>query len=334
VKFIDGTEVPVFSPSEEMPHAPGDGELWQESFVLYWYDMQHHVGGGFRLGWVPHYEGGQTQFVIVILAPDGVYRRCGSLPLRNHDVSAEGVSNGDDSLRYAFDGERIQWRLKDDDVEAQLSVELTVPAIDAHRRAGIDSAEAILSAHIDAPCQVTGTMSVKGTHYEVNALGVRDHAWGTRDLSALRSHRWCIANLGEDTSFVVMTFLSSDDRLARLGWVIRDDTVLLAQDASTRATVTDDGATNVGGTVRMSLETGELFEAAFVPLYPTLTLDYVHVHPTVYHDAYSRVTWGDKVGFGIFETSSNIRGGLLVPRLLDGSIGANGWHHGVRPLGS
>jgi hypothetical protein len=332
MEFIDGTEVSVFPPSEESPHAPGEGETWQESFVLYWYDSEQHVGGGFRLGWVPHYEGGQTQFVIVVLSPDGVYRRTDSLPLRPRDVSEQGVVNGDESLRYEFDGERIHWTLKDADVEAHLSVELTVPAIDAHRRAGIDSAESILSAHIDAACHVTGTMVVQGKRYELSALGVRDHAWGTRDLSALRSHRWCIATFGDDASFVAMSFLSADDTLSRLGWVIRDNRVLLAQDVSTRSTVSDDGATNLGGSVRMRLDTGEFFEATFAPLYPTLTLDYVHVQPTVYHDAYSRVTWGDKVGFGIFETSSNIRGGLLVPKTLDGSLGTNGWHRDAGPL--
>jgi hypothetical protein len=131
-----------------------------------------------------------------------------------------------------------------------------------------------------------------------------------------------------------MTFQSADDKLARLGWVIRGDKVLLADKVSTRAIISDDGATNVGGSVRMNLVTGEVFEATFEPLCPTLGLDMHFIHPAFYYDAYCRVTWCDKVGFGVFESTNNIRGGTLMPKVFDGSIGSNGWHPAAKPFAS
>lgn len=330
--FVDGTPVHVFSPADEKPHTPGPQENWQESYVLYWYDMKQRIGGNFRLGREPNHQGGRSQFNIVVVSPEGIYRRVSNLPLRPKDVFESGFGNGDDSLRYEFDGEKIRWTLQDDDVEAQLAVEITVPPIDCHRKAGINTAATILSAHVDAACHVTGTMVIKGKTYQIDAFGVRDHAWGTRDLSALRSYRWLIADFGKDHSFVAMTFLSADEKLARLGWVIRGNTVILAEQVGIRTVVGEDGSTNLGGTVRMHLSTGEVFEAKFEPLYPTLALDLTFLHPTLYHDAYCRVTWGDKVGFGIFESANNIRGGTVLPKVFHGCVGTNGWHHDARPL--
>jgi len=331
MEFIDGSKVHVFSPADEKPHPPGAQENWQESYVLYWYDPKQRIAGNFRLGREANYKGGRSQFNIVVVSPAGTYRRIGNLPMRTQDVFENGFGNGDDSLRYEFDGEHIRWTLKSDDVEAQFKVEMTVPPIDAHRKAGLATAESILSAHVDAACRVTGSMVIKGKACEIDAYGVRDHAWGTRDLSKMRSYRWLVADLGPGNSFVAMTFQSADNSLARLGWVIRGNTVLIASTVSTRAIISDDGATNLGGSVRMSLTTGEIFEARFEPLCPTIGLDMNFIHPTFYYDAYCRVTWGDKVGFGVFESTDNIRGGLVMPEVFDGSVGTNGWHPDAKP---
>jgi hypothetical protein len=299
--------------------------------VLYWYDMRQPIGGNFRLGREPNHQGGRSQFNIVVASPAGIYRRIGNLPLRPQDLSANGIGNGDDALRYEFDGKKIHWTLKDQDVEARLDVEITVPPIDAHRKAGLATAGAILTAHVDAACHVTGGMLIKGKSYEIDAYGVRDHAWGNRDLSALRSYRWLLADFGTQESLVAMTFLSADDTLARLGWVIRGTQVILAESVRVRTLVTDDGATNLGGTLYMKLETGEACEIRFEPLCPTLALDITFLHPIEYYDAYCRVSWGERVGFGVFESANNNRGGILLPTVFDGSVGTNGWHPEARP---
>jgi hypothetical protein len=329
MKIADGGSLHVFSPADEKPHAPGPEQNWQESYVLAWYDMKQHVGGTFRLGHEPNLNGGQTQFVIAVASPEGVFHRCASLPLRPQDRLENGFINGDDTLRYEFDGKKIHWVLKDADIEVKLEADLYVPPIDAHRRAGIGNAESILSAHVDAACGVTGTMTIKGNTYRVEALGVRDHAWGTRDLTMMRSHRWAIASFGKEHSFVAMTFLSAEGTLVKFGWVIRNETVIMAEKVSIESIIGEDGGTNFGGTARMTLTTGEVFEAKFEPCYPAIANV---IHHSLYYDTMSRVTWGGNVGFGVFETSNNIQGGTLTPTVYAGSIGADGWHPDAKPL--
>ena len=333
MEIVGGGKVHVFAPADENPHTAGPQENWQESFVLYWYDWKHSVGGCFRLGHEPNYHGGQTQFVIAIVSPDGVFHRCTNLRLRTKDRLTNGFVNGDDALRYEYDGQKIHWTLKDADVEANLDVDLYVPPIDAHRREGVDSAESILSAHVDAACGVTGTMQIKGKTYQIEALGFRDHAWGTRDLNALLSHRWTIGTFGKENSFVAMTFLSTANTLVKFGWVIRNNQVIMAKQVGVQTIIGEDGATNFGGTTRMVLTTGEVFEVKFEPLYPAIANCISHgERHSLYHDALSRITWGDQVGFGIFETSCNIQGGTIKPKVYEGSIGTDGWHIDAKPL--
>lgn len=333
MEIVGGGKAHVFAAADEKPHAPGPQENWQESFVLYWHDAKHSLGGCFRLGHEPNYGGGQTQFVIGITSPAGIYHRCGHLPLRQQDRLENGFINGDDSLRYEFDGSKIHWTLKDTDVAVNLVVDPYVPPIDVHRRAGVGSAESILSAHVDAACGVTGTMTVKGKTYTIDALGVRDHAWGNRALGTLLSHRWTIGSFGKHDSFVAMTFLSTENKLVKFGWVIRGDKVILAETVAVQSIIGEDGATNFGGTTRMTLTTGEVFEVKFEPLYPTLANCISHgEHHSVYYDALSRITWGNQVGFGIFETTCNIQGGNLKPKVYEGSVGADGWHPEAKPL--
>ncbi|WP_159872293.1 hypothetical protein [Novosphingobium sp. 9U] len=330
--FIDGSAVHVYPPQDERPHPPGPDESWQESFVIYWYDPETRVGGGFRLGTEPNHEGGRSQFLIMLLTPEGAYRRITCVPSQPGDVSADGVASGDGTLRYRFDGERIYWTLQEAGVAVSLTVELTVPPVNAHRRAGIGSAEAVMSAHVDAACKVTGSVMLEGRAYAVDGFGIRDHAWGNRDLSTLRSHRWLIADMGDGDTFVAMTFLSADDTLAKFGWMIRGNTVHLASHVATRAHVDDDGATAWGGTLAMTLDTGESIEARFDPVYRPFGLGWTFIHPTFYTDAYCRVTIGERTGFGIFEASANIRGGTLIPATTDGAIVRDGFHPDVRPL--
>ena len=73
----------------------------------------------------------------------------------------------------------------------------------------------------------------------------------------------------------------------------------------------------------MKLTTGEIFEAKFEPYYPAIAS---WVPTVIVYDSMCRVTWGDKVGFGMFETTNNIQGGTQCPQLYEGSYGPNGWH--------
>jgi hypothetical protein len=316
-----GGKVFVYPEPDERPHQPGEQENWQESFVLIWFDLKQNIGGFFRLGHEPNYNGGRSQFMTNIFSPEGVFHRSTDLALREQDRFENGFTNGDDSLRYEYD-DKIHWSLNDDDVSAELDVECFVPAIDAHKRDG-DVAHSYTGNHVDGAVGVTGTLTVKGKTYQVNAMGVRDHGWGTRDWDSLLTHRWNLGTFDKDNSFVAMSFLTTANQLVEFGWVIRGDKVIFAEKVKVRAIIGHDGVTNFGGSTQMTLTTGEVLEATFEPLYPCVAS---WIHQTICYDSMCKVTWGDRVGFGVFETTSNIQGGTLRPVVYDGSIGSDGWH--------
>lgn len=328
MEIIGGGRLHVYPPADERPHAADDHENWQESFVLIWFDLAQSVGGFFRLGHEPNYNGGRVQFMSNIFSPQGCYHRSTDLPLRPQDRFDNGFNNGEDTLRYEYD-DKICWRLKDTDVEAQLEVDEFVPAIDAHKREGSDNAHSYTGNHVDAACGVSGTVKVKGKTYQVNGLGIRDHGWGTRDWNSLLSHRWTLGTFDRENSFVAMTFLTTGNQLAEFGWVIRGDKVIFAESIAVRAIIGHDGATNFGGTTRLKLTTGEVLEARFEPLYPAIAS---WVHQTICYDSMCRVTWGDRVGFGVFESTSNLQAGTLRPVVYDGSMGPDGWYRDGQPL--
>jgi YD repeat-containing protein len=329
--IVGGGRVFVYPDSDELPHTPGDYENWQESFVIIWYDLAQSIGGLLRLGHEPNFQGGRSQIMSNIFSPEGVHHRSMHLPLAPCHRLKNGLVSGDDTLRYEYDADskKIRWTLNDDGVSAKLEVNCFVPPIDAHRREGSDDAHSYTGNHVDAACGVTGTLTVKGKTYQVNALGIRDHGWGTRDWNSLLSHRWTVATFDENNSLVAMSWLTTAKKLVKFGWVIRDGKVIFAENVDIRAIIAHDGATNLGGTTRLALTTGEVLEARFEPFYPCIAS---WIHQTINFDAMSRVTWGDHVGFGVFESTCNIQGGSERPSVFDGAIAAEGWHYGTGPL--
>ncbi len=321
--IVGGGRVFVYPDSDEIPHTPGAHENWQESFVIIWYDQKQHVGGLFRLGHEPNYKGGQSQVFINVFSPAGIYHRTASMPLRPQDRLKNGFTSSDGALRYEYNGKNILWSLKEKGVDVNLVVDCFVPPIDAHKREGTGTAASYTGNHVDAGCGITGTITVKGTTYKIDALGIRDHGWGTRDWNSLLSHRWNWGTFDKNNSFVAQTFLTTANKLVRFGWVIRDGKVIMADKIEVLSLIGEDGATNFGGYTRMVLTTGEVLEARFEPYYPSMAS---WVHQTICYDTLCRVTWGDKVGVGVFESTCNIQGGTARPVVYDGSIGPDGWY--------
>jgi hypothetical protein len=266
-----------------------------------------------------------------IVSPQGVFRRTGYLPLEARHRLKNGAVTGDDTLRCEYDG-NIHWSFKDTDIDMKLDVDIFVPPVDIFRRPENESASKFLGAHIDAGCSVSGTLTVKGKTYQIkDAPAVRDRAWGPRSWAALLSHRWNVGTFDRENSFVAMSFLSAGSKLASFGWIIRGKTVILASKVESYARIGVDGGSNFGGTLKMTLVTGEVFEVEFDPFYPCLAS---FINNTAFYDSISRVTWGDKVGFGIFEHSANIQCGVALPESFDGSYApesSNPWQE-AKPL--
>ena len=121
--------------------------------------------------------------------------------------------------------------------------------------------------------------------------------------------------------------LLSTDVIKRFGWVVRGDKLIHADDLDIVAYIGNDGCSNRGGRVRMNLSTGEKFEAEFEPVAPAALF---HHRGLCCVDTLSRVRWGDRIGWGTFETSANPQAGTRHPQVLDGGVATNGWHDQLR----
>ncbi|MET0660459.1 MAG: hypothetical protein ABW110_20125 [Steroidobacteraceae bacterium] len=138
------------------------------------------------------------------------------------------------------------------------------------------------------------------------------------------AHRWCVGIFDRDNSFCAVTMHLSSGTIPCFGWVVRGNEVIYADSTQIVAHMAPDGFTNVGGTVRMKLSTGEHFEAHFEPLAPCALFQRplgLRCCPTL-----TSVAWGSSKGVGTFETSLNLREVTSPTKVFAGGLAVNGWH--------
>ena len=328
MEIVGGGTMHTYPPEDELPHQRGVHEDWQESFVLGWWDAKQSVGGWFRLGQAPNYAGGETAIWTNVFTPEAVFHRAAHLPLHPQDKTKNGFNSADGSLCYSYDGQ-IQWTVNEKDISASLRVEDFHAAIDGYKRGGKPTLGDYLAHHVDSACRVTGSLTVKGKFYEVNGLGIRDHGWGIRHWGTLLSHRWTAGVFDDSSSFCTLCFHTTDDKITKLGWVIRGDKVIYASELDVVTYTECDGITNRGGVTRITLETGEVVDVKLDPLAPSV-MSYVHGMAAM--DTVCRVSWGERIGMGMFESSSNLQQGSRQPKVLDRGLAADGWYPGVKQL--
>ena len=322
MKVLGGGSVQVYEPADEGPHQAGPQELWQESVVLLWWDLKQAIGGFYRIGHeLNHKNGPMIALWSNTVTPQGIFKKTAYLPLRPQDKIDNGFGGGDGSLRYDYDGNCV-WTLEDQDIKAQLRVHDFHPSIDCYPKKGALSEFA--PHHMEVAGRVSGSLSVKGVHYDIDALAFRDHGWGMRDWGALLSHRWLAGVFGAELSFCALAWHATDDSMAQFGWVVRNDTVTFAKKLDIVAYVEADAMCSRGGRLVMTLSTDEVIEVGFEALAPSMMSFH---HGIACFDTLCRIRSGDLTGIGDFETTANGQQGRRQPKnLARGGISQNGWH--------
>ena len=321
MEVIGGGSVQVWDAKDEGTHQPGPQELWQESVVLLWWDLEQGIGGYYRIGHETNLkEGPMIALWSNTFTPEGIYKNTQYLPLRPQDRGATHYGSGDDTLSYDFDG-NVVWTLSGADITATLRVHDFHSSIDCYPKKG-QIAE-FAPQHMEVAGKVSGEMTVKGKSYKVNALAFRDHGWGERVWDILLSHRWVAGVFGPDLSFVGLSWHAADDSMAQFGWVVRGNTVTYAKALDIVGLFEADAISCRGGTMKMTLTTGEVLDMRFEPLAPTL----VSFHKGIAcGDTMCRAYLGDRVGVADFEATNNLQGGKRKPGKLLSGIIDNGWH--------
>ena len=321
MEIVGGGKMHVYPPADEYPHQPDGDPSWQESFVLHFYDLKQRVGGLFRIGHEPGNDGGRMNIWSNIASPDGTFHRANDVPLQRGDFLENGLRGDNDAIRYQYEGERIHWRINERGVSADLDVVDLHPAIDGWKRGKLAE---YISHHVEVACHVTGTVTTQGHTYQIDSMGMRDHGWGRRSWTTNRAHRWTVGTFDRDNSFCAVAMLTDTGTLAKVGWVVRGDKIIYADKVEIVAYVECDGASNRGGFTRMTLTTGEVFEAHFELMGPGICS---WIHGRIGMDNFCCVRWGNRIGGGCFETSANIQAGTHRPTVFDvGTIAADGWY--------
>jgi hypothetical protein len=311
--------------TDENPHKPGPERDWQESVVLIWWDPNNAVGGYFRVGHEPNHNGGETNIWATVHLPGESFFRNATLPLTPADRGSNKIGAGQGALDYSYDGQ-VCWNMKEKDIAVSLRLEDFHAAIDGYIKDGKPELGGVHTNHVEVAVRVTGTVTSRGKTWNIDGLGMRDHGWGPRNWGTVWGHRWSVGAFDRDNSFCAVTMLLAAEKIARFGWVVRGDKIIYADKIEIVAHMANDCVSNVGGRTLMVLTTGERFEVAFDPVAPAAA--YYH-HGVTCVDTLSRMSWGDRTGYGVFETSTNPQVGLHRPMTFDGGLGSDGWHkHG------
>lgn len=305
MKVIGSGSVHIHNPIDECPHRPGPEPMWQESMVLYVFDVTQGVYVYMRVSHEPNRGPGYTTVWLSVWTPEYIYKRTDdSIPRKHGDIGEKFLSPGAGLCRYEYDGTH-KWQLSDGETQLRVSLEDYHPGFGYYNQDAGFLITDVCPRHIEATGWVTGTVTLKGKTYQIAGQGWRDHSWGPRDWRGILAHRFYPALFGRDFNFFCVTMLGRNGTMAKFGTVVRGDTVQAANDFDIIAYIAEDGVSNHGGrvTLRFDGETRVLeyepFDKGAISLHQDL--------PCV--DTMCRVRMGERVGVGVAETTNRPQGG-------------------------
>lgn len=326
MKFIGRDRVTTYDESHFIRQVPDNGPKWQDSTWLHWVDLDNKVGGVHRIGHEYNIEGGpKVALWSNLLTPKGIYKHVVYLPLRDADKLPRGWGGGDDTCRSEFiDGEHL-WIV--DDANAGVSARLAFR--DFHSAfCGFPSsgqvATDVAPQHIDVGGSVTGTITMQGTTFSADGMGVRDHGWGHRDLYTMRSHRYYAGTFGPDLTFCAWAVHGAESGgIEAFGWVTRGETTVFAKDIDFLAYTEVDSASTRGGHITLTLANDEIVDCELTAVAPGF-MNYFHNMPNL--NTLCRATCNGRHGAGMVESSMNYHVGNRIPDKLQNGLVKNGFY--------
>ncbi len=297
----------------DFTHTPdADDPNWQESVVLLFDDRDEGVTGFLRIGSEPNI--GKSQVHFDLTTDDGQRFRHNpfDLTMQSGDRTSDGFAAG--SLKWRIpNGEYIQVTADEKDASVDLRLYDFYPSVACWKMIGApDDMDVAAPNHYESSGRVEGQVRIGDRVIDIqNGLGHRDHSWGHRDVSIMRSFRWFAGTTGPELSFSSLIFHASNGMVGKGGWVVRNGQKHDLTALDIVSFVNSDGMTVRGGTVDMTLETGENlhFDASILDGFPTSyrsALGGKGSHIGV--EGMSTVTCGDLTGFCDFNIANLICG--------------------------
>lgn len=323
MEIVGGGNVIELTREDEWHHVSDGHELWQESVLLCWWDLNNKLGGVHRIGHQPfHRDGPKVHVWNNLFAPSCVYKRTEILPLRAKDTFVTGFGGGDDSFKFEFTDHAI-WTFQQKEVSGQLHVHDFHTPVDIYPKMGT-LAEQISSGHLEVGSSVSGSLTLNGKHYNVEGMAFRDHGWGRRDWNILLTHRWIGATFGPDLSILANSTLLIGDVNYEFGCVMRDNKIIYTDKVDIVTYLEHDGLTHRGGHLHMELTTGEILDIELEVLQKgsvNWAADTMAITDTM-----CRMVYGDRIGICNFEISNNATRGRHRPTFALNGFTENGLH--------
>lgn len=297
--------------SDELRHEPGPEPNWQENYMFLGWDEDRRIGTYLHLAHVP---GRGLVDVKALVLLDG--------QVVSADVEQEGsdclAAQGLDAdvtvplrrwkLRYAGSGTPGApgtWSTGTGGVPFGFDLDLVarVPAVDWTPLVGlVDFPERVARAHYEQGMRLTGQVWVGDRHSEIDGLLIRDHTWGPREFDFDLGF-WTPMVFGDADYFVCGSSILLHGR-----WI----GLLMHTDASGTTKVGTDhfarahgplvpgsysGATVLGPSPGEPADRFEFDGRLTIPV----RYDSLATGGKVMTDLYSKVSYGDRTGFGTFQ---------------------------------
>ena len=309
----------------EHTHAPDNDELWQESFVLYFWDSERSCYSFLRIAQTPNLKGGTAQIMLNIWTPAGFYKHTDDMyPFDSSGRKQTSLTIGENLVSYSFDG-NFNWKINDP------KYDVTADLVFTGYHAGINPlprsetfAKQTSPNHTQAFGWVKGEVSIKGMKFSIDCHGWRDHSWGSRRWLSIRCHRFFPAIFSKDLYLTNVTFVGADGQLVKSAVLVKGDKMIFTRDITTVAYMGEDAVSNCGGRATFKAD-GETYVFEYEPIAKSSV---IMVHGLAMTEGMCRVRWGDKVGVGLTETTTNPQAGSERPFVFPSSPGVidNGVH--------
>ena len=275
---------------------PGALPLWNESYWFPFYDPKSEIGIVLRVGMLPNQSTANT---FLFIAHRGAIRyalvdHCAAFPA--HDprrFSVDGLA-----VEIEQPGERFRLRF----AHGQNAVDLTWQATGPTWMYPIppDTTAEQYPRHLEQAGRVSGTVTIGGTAHRLDAIGHRDHSWGSeRDWSKFYGWTVVIADFAPDFWVHAVRFTvlpGAPDFYIGSIWNGRE--FVHATDVQMTLHTTDGGARQTGVEVSLTDERGAVTRVASEALLFNCPVTY---GSTWLKDAMIRYRSGDRVGYGILE---------------------------------
>jgi hypothetical protein len=202
---------------DERSHVPSGNPEWRESFFFGFVDEASGIGTYSSLGEKP--SSGRSGYICTVWRDDVIAEtRIAAMERTETEHACGGLryrlDEADGSWTIAYDatmpvlgpvGEAYAGGLRVDESlpSVAVSMDLRFEPLTPAYAYGDDPAWArLFDGHVEQSGRFTGVVTIGGSPYRVDALGSRDHSWGTRDWNHPRGWTFFTASFGRGPAFV------------------------------------------------------------------------------------------------------------------------------------